>query len=367
MDCRARIELCPSSGACVVFIDYYMLNMGAQIGYYHLSGADPSVLEGTDFAGLDDVFRGAWQRITNAIVLANNFGLGVLIGASRDPLSIAYEGLNAIIDLHAAPGKQNGDPHGGTSGEPHFFEKNNMAHTTHVLTSLATHVNEFCASHDPPLVNVLGIEVLNEPLYNGSLDKWYMSTIHAIRHVDRIPVYIGDCWVPDQWARYIHSHEDLIPFTILDHHLYRCFTTDDGNTPVAQHVKNLTDAGADTPQTLARVTQKLEEAGSALIVGEWSGALSPLSLAGVKNEIAARKDFVRAQLSLYEKYCAGYYFWTYKKEKPGDKGWSLRDAVECGVFPNRVGLEASVLPSPSPEMEARKDKAKEAAMRECTS
>ena len=51
-----------------------------QIGYYHVCGADPSVLEGTDFEGLDTVYHGAWQRITNALVTANNYGIGVLIG-----------------------------------------------------------------------------------------------------------------------------------------------------------------------------------------------------------------------------------------------------------------------------------------------
>ena len=52
-----------------------------QIGFYHLCGVDPSVLSGTDFAGLDDVFAGAWSRITNAIATAYRHGLGVFIGA----------------------------------------------------------------------------------------------------------------------------------------------------------------------------------------------------------------------------------------------------------------------------------------------
>lgn len=53
-----------------------------QIGYYHICGADTSVLDGTDFAGLDHVYHGAWHRITDAIATANRFGLGVLIGMS---------------------------------------------------------------------------------------------------------------------------------------------------------------------------------------------------------------------------------------------------------------------------------------------
>lgn len=56
-----------------------------QIGYYHLCGADPSVLKGTDFEGLEHIYAGAWSRITTAIATANKFGLGVLLGELPDP------------------------------------------------------------------------------------------------------------------------------------------------------------------------------------------------------------------------------------------------------------------------------------------
>ncbi|KAI8974823.1 glycoside hydrolase superfamily [Trametes punicea] len=52
------------------------------IGYYHICGADPSVLEGTDFANLDRVFAGAWVKVTNALATAHRYGIGVLFGAS---------------------------------------------------------------------------------------------------------------------------------------------------------------------------------------------------------------------------------------------------------------------------------------------
>ncbi|KAG9094776.1 Glucan 1,3-beta-glucosidase 3 [Ceratobasidium sp. 392] len=61
------------------------------IGYYHLSGIEPKVLEDTDFERYKDVFSGAWPRILHAIGNAERYGLGVL------------------IDLHAAPGAQNRD------------------------------------------------------------------------------------------------------------------------------------------------------------------------------------------------------------------------------------------------------------------
>ncbi|KAG1823741.1 glycoside hydrolase superfamily [Suillus subaureus] len=56
------------------------------------------------------------------------------------------------------------------------------------------------------------------------------------------------------------------------------------------------------------------------------------------DEHQERASYIRAQLDLFELYCAGSFFWTYKKEFSGDQGWSFRDAVENGVFPEVVGM-----------------------------
>jgi len=320
------------------------------IGYYHICGADPSVLHGTDFADFGHVYQGAWARITHTIASAQRHGLAVL------------------IDLHAAPGKQNRDAHGGTSGEPHFFDRKNMAHTIHVLSVLVTQLNTFASSADPPLHNIIGVELLNEPMQNSSLEGWYLDAISALRRIDSsIPVYIGDTWMTDQYAGFIEKHASSIPFTVLDHHLYRCYTQQDIATSAEQHVKNLRDPNAATPQMLSRVSQKLQASGGALVVGEWSGALNPGSLRGVGNEHEARHQFIAAQLELYEQYCAGYFFWTYKKQHAGDKGWSLRDAVEAGVFPTRVGSNArEAVTRDDPQRSIRRDQARDKAIGEHT-
>ena len=255
-------------------------------------------------------------------------------------ISISQLGLlNLLVDLHAAPGKQNRDSHSGATGEPRFFNKANMTHTIRVLTALITHLTAFCQSFDPPLPNLLGIELLNEPQQDPSLEQWYREAIHSIRQIDAsVPIYIGDSWMTDHYAGYISSNASTAPFTVLDHHVYRCFTHEDISTSANQHTRNLTDPKAGTPQMLSRVAQTLEAAGGALIIGEWSGALNPGSLRGVGNEDSARREYVHAQLALFERHCAGYFFWTYKKEQPGDKGWSLRDAARAHIFPYRVGL-----------------------------
>lgn len=239
-----------------------------------------------------------------------------------------------------------------------------MQHTTHVLTVLTGQLNSFCRSFDPPLSNILGIELLNEPQHDPSLERWYLEAIRSVRSVDAsIPIYIGDSWMTDQYATFIESHANTMPFTVLDHHLYRCFTQGDISTPASQHAHNLRDPNAGTPQMFARVSQKLQGAGGALVVGEWSGALNPGSLHGVGDDIGVRREYIAAQLALYEQYCAGYFFWTYKKEHPGDKGWSLRDAVAAGVFPSRVGRDKrNVLLRDDPQRDARRDGTRDQAL-----
>ncbi|KZT25264.1 glycoside hydrolase family 5 protein, partial [Neolentinus lepideus HHB14362 ss-1] len=285
------------------------------IGYYHLCGVDASVLNSTDFADFQDVFEGAWSRITNAISTANEFNIGVL-----------------LVDLHSAPGKQNRDSHSGTSAPtPAFFSHHNMTHTTHILSVLARNL--------PSLPNIVGIELLNEPQPDSkddALKRWYADTIPAIRDAaPSMPVYISDCWRTDDYAGFIAALAKSPPkldFVVLDHHLYRCFTGGDVSTPVEQHAKALKDASAGT---FARVSQNLQFAGGAMIVGEWSGALNPGSLAhlsGGAAEMKARRAYLKAEVDLFERYCAGWFFWTYKKEGR-DVGWAFRDAVEAGIWP----------------------------------
>lgn len=220
-----------------------------------------------------------------------------------------------------------------------------MPHTTHVLRVLLAHLTAFTRSHSPMLSNIIGIELLNEPQpgsNNDALQKWYVQTIRGLRDVDAgIPVYIGDAWMTDQCAGFLSSNScSGLPFLVIDHHLYRCFTSGDISTSSAQHTSNLLNPNDGTTQMFARVSQQLENTGHALVVGEWSGALNPGSLHDAGDEVRAREEYVKAQLALYERYCAGYFFWTYKKDKGRDPGWSFRDAVDAGVFPSFVGLKA---------------------------
>lgn len=323
---------------------------------------DSSVLTGTDFQGYSNVFSGAWSRITRAIETAYRHGMGVLIGASVGRMFVRIDDVDVCKDLHAAPGKQNADAHSGTSNEPKFFsDRHCRTHTTQILCSLAVNLAKFANSHSPPLPNVIGIELLNEPrpTSDDELKKWYTATIKELRHIDgNIPIYVGDCWRIDSYAAYMNSLFDsrrVSGLVALDHHLYRCFTDSDIHTSANEHARALRDR---MPDVFSRVAEKLGRVHGGLIVGEWSAALNPGSLMGEEDEV---KNYVSAQLELYERYCAGWYFWTYKKQQRPDAGWCLIDAVEAEVFPPKVGMTAKKWPCGD---ERRREDVKEAMGRQ---
>ena len=54
-----------------------------KFGFYHLYAFNPSVVSGTDFAHIGEVFSGAWARILRAIDTADRYGIGVLLGMSE--------------------------------------------------------------------------------------------------------------------------------------------------------------------------------------------------------------------------------------------------------------------------------------------
>ena len=241
---------------------------------------------------------------------------------------------------------QNNDNHSGTSDpNSRFFDGSfNMRHTVHVLAVVLTHITMFINSFNPPLPNLVGIELLNEPApghHTAALKQWYYDAIRSLRAIDaRVPIVISDSWRTDDLAGYLSHIADSLqhPHVILDHHLYRCFTQEDISVLAYDHAGRLWDLDGDARRTFARVTDKLGSAGCDMIVGEWSGALNPMSLDPLPNRDHARSQFIQAQVDLYEQYCAGYFFWTYKKQWEGDKGWSFRDTVRGGVFPKSIGL-----------------------------
>ncbi|WVF67132.1 hypothetical protein IAT40_001877 [Kwoniella sp. CBS 6097] len=279
------------------------------IGYFHLCGPMPEVLKGTDFEPFHNTYEGAWGRIKNAVETAGNYGLGVM------------------IDLHGAAGAQNPDAHAGISkGKTGMWDR----HANLASTSLAL---RFLASQFAHVPHVIGLELLNEPQNNAKLQGWYKSTIDELRTIvpNDFPIYVHDAWDTNHYSHWVGDRND---FVVLDHHLYRCFTDEDRKKSGYQHAQDLRGGFKNTFSGFS------ETAKGNIVVGEWSAALDNQSFRpglsdGEKD--AERREFVKAQLELYEGTSAGYWFWTLKKQDGWDAGWSAKDVVRAEILPGWVG------------------------------
>ncbi|KZT36647.1 glycoside hydrolase [Sistotremastrum suecicum HHB10207 ss-3] len=306
---QSDLDICKGSNAQKIFETHwdnwmtpsdwqFIVNQGMNtvrlpIGYYHL-GQD-SIIADTDFAPYG---HGAWDRIMKAINTAASYGLGVL------------------VDLHAAPGGQNTQPHSGTSsGQAKLW--GNATNQARCLSALI-----FLVQKLSNIDNVIGLELLNEPSNGNYLAGWYIDTIKELRkYSSDFPIYIHDGFDPAYYAKFVGSHTDL-GYVVQDTHFYRCFSASDtakSSDAIIQQV--ITD-------TTGFWASMASWSKGRLIVGEWSAALADSSLKQSTRVFdSSRGYFAYVQLAMFKAdVAAGWMFWTVKKESGKDTAWSLEDA-----------------------------------------
>ncbi|MBC8138120.1 MAG: glycoside hydrolase family 5 protein [Fibrella sp.] len=245
-----------------------------------------------------------WDTVERAFRLAKKHGLGVL------------------LDLHGAPGSQNGMDHSGHSGELGWHgSRSNINHTLRVLENLALR----CKGFD----NLLGIELLNEPRWDVPMDvikQFYRDAYPRVRkhlRADRA-VVIHDAFRSGEWAD--GFGKTGMTNLILDTHLYQCYTDDDRKRDMHAQVEL---AVLGRKRQLDNMQKHLP-----VIVAEWSCGLPPESLRGLDGfeRDTAMRAYGDAQLLSYET-TRGWFFWNYHIESGG--GWSFRDCVKRGWLPSR--------------------------------
>lgn len=203
-----------------------------------------------------------------------------------------------------------------------------------MLEAIALEVNE--------KVNVVGINLMNEPDNSDRLQGWYESTITSIRGTlaekagggpppSQLPIYIDDARDPNWYSKLVGKRED---FVVMDRHIYRCFTQKDKEK---SGVEQADDIRGHTREDLRKWHKA---AHGNIIIGEWSAGLDPQGMphgadSGEKDR--QRRVFVQAQREVYSENAAGNFFWCYKKEKGWDAGWSSRDASRAAILPEWVG------------------------------
>jgi glucan 1,3-beta-glucosidase len=234
-------------------------------------------------------------------------------------------GLKLLLDLHGAPGSQNGWDHSGRSGPINWpKDPQNIQETLRVLESFA----QKFGSH-PAL---FGIELLNEPRNVVPLEilqKFYQDAYTRLRKIlnPEVAIVFHDSFRPMAWEKFMQA--PAFSNVILDTHLYQCFSAADKDRTALEQLTFAIDRKTSLDQM-----QRME---LPTMVGEWSLALpgqamnglSPFQIASVK------RAYADTQLLNYEG-TRGWFFWSYKLQHASE--WNFRYCVERGWLPGSFAV-----------------------------
>jgi glucan 1,3-beta-glucosidase len=251
-------------------------------------------------------------------------------------------GLLILLDLHAAPGCQNGFDNGGIKDVCEWHtDETYISHSLWVLEQLAQRYHTRSALH--------GIQVLNEPRWDIETDllkRYNIDSYERIRKFckpENVAVVFHDGFRPyTEYLGFMKGPE--FENVVFDIHRYQCFVREDIDANIYQHVSK---SVIDWKQEADDIIQELQ---MWTYVGEWSLGLDlkvvSLWAEGPFNHALEQMDkfqmdvayraYASAQLAVFEKYL-GWFFWSYKTETT--QAWCFRDCVNNGWLPNKFDFD----------------------------
>ncbi|KZT07815.1 glycoside hydrolase family 5 protein [Laetiporus sulphureus 93-53] len=301
------------------------------IGYWSV----PLTSADTDYTtSVAPYITGAWPYILSALNWANTYGIHV------------------ILDLHGAPGSQNGYDNSGQRGNANW--PNNATNIPRTLD-----VVRFLADKVGGMVNV--IELLNEPAgYDGDVDAvigtYWKGGYSVVRNATGTEnqVMIGDAFLGvDSWQAFLTPPEGQ--GVIMDYHEYQIFNYDQLEYTEDEHI--------NSSCSLLNTLQSYENSNLHTIIGEWSNAITDCAKWLNGRGVGARwdgtyasgqaalgscdgytgnmttfsedyKTFLRkyweSQVEIGES-ISGWVFWTWKAEDADE--WSYQRGLEGGWIP----------------------------------
>ena len=253
-------------------------------------------------------------------------------------------GLKMMIDLHGAPGGQNGFDNSGQRGVKTWGTGNTIAETLTTIQALTT---RYANSTD--VVSI--IELINEPEASDDICKsFYDNGYGDVRAItDNMVVSICDKFYGAQYWDSFNPGNDLV----IDMHVYQIFVQGQVAQSPQEFFSNACGYG---PQ--------IKAADHWTMVGEWSGALTDCAKYLNNKGAGARYDgtypnstyvgdcgakrsgtvdqltdtdkynirrYNEAQLDAYSQR-TGWIFWTWKTE--GAPEWDMQMQLNGGLFPN---------------------------------
>jgi glucan 1,3-beta-glucosidase len=251
-------------------------------------------------------------------------------------------GLSVLLDLHAAPGCQNGFDNGGLHNVCDW--QKNPEYTGFSLEILKRLASRY-GSHE----SLIGIELLNEPRWDiptAKLKEFYLRAYHIVRQFcakEDVAVVFHDGF--RSCSEYSHfMKEPEFSNVVFDIHRYQCFDRNDIDMDIHGHIQKAAIGWKNESNQIRA------DLGLWTYVGEWSLGLDlkPVllwapgpfnhALEGLDKfqEDAAYRAYGAAQIVTFERY-QGWFFWSYKTESV--PAWSFRECVERGWLPRDYRFE----------------------------
>lgn len=279
---------------------------------------------------------GAWPYILKALEWANNHGIHI------------------ILDLHGAPGSQNGFDNSGQRTDTPIWgiDPGSVEHTLQVLEAIARETGN----------KVSIIQLLNEVAgfrgqqWADTVKGFWQAGYDRVRAAagDNVKVMIGDAFLGlHNWGGYMKASQGVM----MDLHVYQIFSFGELERSWDDHITFMCNRKAEfTEYTYNNLW---------LVMGEWSNAVTDCARYLNGRGVGSRwdntwlmpreagalgscqgwtgsastfsqeyKNFMRkyweAQVTVAE-LAAGWVYWTWKAENADD--WSYKAGVENGYIP----------------------------------
>ena len=234
-------------------------------------------------------------------------------------------GLKLLLDLHGAPGSQNGWDHSGREGAVNWpKDPANIQETLRILETFAQRFGKHPA--------LLGIELLNEPrdvVPLEILQRFYQDAYARLRpQLDPgVAIVFHDSFRPLAWKNFMP--EPAFANVILDTHIYQCFSDADN----ARSAREQLAVALHRNESL----EEMQREERPVIVGEWSLALPGQATSGLSRlqTDSVIRGYADLQLLNYEG-TRGWFFWSYKLQSASE--WNFRHCVEKGWLPNNFAV-----------------------------
>ncbi|KAI6699616.1 hypothetical protein NL676_013940 [Syzygium grande] len=241
------------------------------------------------------------------------------VGGSLNALDNAFtwaekHGMKVIVDLHAAPGSQNGAEHSASRDGYLEWGDSYIQDTVKVIEFLAARYG-----NHPALV---AIELMNEPLAPGikleDLIKYYRLGYEAVRrHTPDAYVILSNRIGPA-------DPQELLEFAgglsrvVIDVHYYNLFDPKFKQWNLQQNIDYIYN---DRASDLSKVTPAN---GPLSFVGEWTSALD---FDGATKEDSGK--FAKAQQDVYGRATFGWAYWSYRCKYDT---WNLKRMIQDGLI-----------------------------------